>query len=106
MFEEGVFAIPGADGQPVRCEVLFTYDCEANGRSYVVYTFGPEEGRQIGANRYVTNEAGETQLSFRFSYTAVNGFFVHETASFSIVMMGGDRSDRTTPHAENVCLRG
>ena len=62
MFEEGVFAIPGADGQPVRCEVLFTYDCEANGRSYVVYTFGEGDEKRIGANRYETNEAGETSL--------------------------------------------
>ena len=62
MFDEGVFAIPGADGQPIRCEVLFTYDCEANGRSYVVYTFGEEEQKQIGANRYETNDAGETRL--------------------------------------------
>ena len=28
MFENGTFAVAGEDGKPVRCEVLFTYDCE------------------------------------------------------------------------------
>ena len=62
MFEDGTFAVAGADGQPVRCEVLFTYDCEDNGRSYVVYTVGEGDAREIAANRYTTNAAGETTL--------------------------------------------
>lgn len=62
MFENGTFAIAGADGRPVRCEVLMTYDCEDNGRSYVVYTTGEGAAKQLTANRYAVNEAGETTL--------------------------------------------
>ncbi len=62
MFDDGVFAIPGADGRPLHCEVLFTYDCTDNGRSYVVYTYGAESDRQIGASRYETDASGETKL--------------------------------------------
>ena len=43
MFENGTFAVLGPDGKQVQCDVLFTYDCEDNGRSYVVFTTG--EGR-------------------------------------------------------------
>ena len=38
MFENGTFAVLGPDGKQVQCDVLFTYDCEDNGRSYVVFT--------------------------------------------------------------------
>ena len=62
MFENGTFAIAGEDGKPVRCEVLFTYDCEANGRSYVVFTVGEGDAQQLFANRYTANDAGEPQL--------------------------------------------
>ena len=44
MFENGTFAVLGPDGKQVQCDVLFTYDCEDNGRSYVVFTTG--EGAQ------------------------------------------------------------
>ena len=37
MFENGTFAVLGPDGKQVQCDVLFTYDCEDNGRSYVVF---------------------------------------------------------------------
>lgn len=62
MFENGTFAIAGTDGRPVRCEVLMTYDCEDNGRSYVVYAVGEGAEKQLAANRYTVNEAGETTL--------------------------------------------
>lgn len=62
MFDNGTFAIAGADGRPVRCEVLMTYDCEDNGRSYVVYTVGEGTEKQLAANRYTVDETGETTL--------------------------------------------
>ena len=39
-----------------------TYDCEDNGRSYVVYTVGEGTEKQLTANRYTVDEAGETTL--------------------------------------------
>ena len=51
MFENGTFAVLGPDGKQVQCDVLFTYDCEDNGRSYVVFT-----------NRYDTRDDGQLAL--------------------------------------------
>ena len=52
MFENGTFAVLGPDGKQVQCDVLFTYDCEDNGRSYVVFTTGEGAQQQLFANRY------------------------------------------------------
>ena len=57
MFENGTFAVLGPDGKQVQCDVLFTYDCEDNGRSYVVFTTG-----ELFANRYDTREDGQLAL--------------------------------------------
>lgn len=57
IFESGRFSIPGPDGLPVQCEVLFTYDWDLNGQSYVVFTMGEE--RQMCACRVVETEAGQ-----------------------------------------------
>lgn len=51
MFENGTFAVLGPDGKQVQCDVLFTYDCEDNGRSYVVFTTG--EGAQAAVRQPV-----------------------------------------------------
>ena len=61
MFEEGVFAIPGADGQPVRCEVLFTYDWDITGQSYVVFQM--EGLDHLSACRVVDMEGGGKGLA-------------------------------------------
>lgn len=50
MFENGTFAVLGPDGKQVQCDVLFTYDCEDNGRSYVVFTTGEGAQQQRLAN--------------------------------------------------------
>ena len=52
MFENGTFAVLGPDGKQVQCDVLFTYDCEDNGRSYVVFTTGEGAQQQLFANRF------------------------------------------------------
>lgn len=49
MFENGTFAVLGPDGKQVQCDVLFTYDCEDNGRSYVVFTTGEGAQQQLFA---------------------------------------------------------
>lgn len=61
MFENGTFAVLGPDGKQVQCDVLFTYDCEDNGRSYVVFTTG-EGAQQLFANRYAAREDGKPAL--------------------------------------------
>ena len=48
MFENGTFAVLGPDGKQVQCDVLFTYDCEDNGRSYVVFTTGEGFSNIVG----------------------------------------------------------
>ena len=58
MFENGTFAVLGPDGKQVQCDVLFTYDCEDNGRSYVVFTTGEGAQQRLFANRYDTRAAG------------------------------------------------
>ena len=50
MFENGTFAVLGPDGKQVQCDVLFTYDCEDNGRSYVVFTTGEGAQQRLFAN--------------------------------------------------------
>lgn len=62
MFENGTFAVLGPDGKQVQCDVLFTYDCEDNGRSYVVFTTGEGAQQQLFANRYATREDGKPAL--------------------------------------------
>ena len=61
IFESGKFSIPGPDGLPVQCEVLFTYDWELTGRSYVVFTMGEEH--QMCACRVVETEDGNKGLA-------------------------------------------
>ena len=36
--EDMTFKILNDEGVEVECEVLFTFDCEENGKSYIVYT--------------------------------------------------------------------
>lgn len=62
MFENGTFAVLGPDGKQVQCDVLFTYDCEDNGRSYVVFTTGEGAQQRLFANRYDTREDGQLAL--------------------------------------------
>ena len=57
LFENGVFTIPGADGTPVQCQVLFTYDWDITGESYVVFTVG--DTQQLSACRVVDMEGGK-----------------------------------------------
>ena len=59
MFENGTFAVLGPDGKQVQCDVLFTYDCEDNGRSYVVFTTGEGAQQQLFANRYAARDEQE-----------------------------------------------
>ena len=59
MFENGTFAVLGPDGKQVQCDVLFTYDCEDNGRSYVVFTTGEGAQQRLFANRYDTRDDGQ-----------------------------------------------
>ena len=62
MFENGTFAVLGPDGKQVQCDVLFTYDCEDNGRSYVVFTTGEGAQQRLFANRYDTRDDGQPAL--------------------------------------------
>jgi uncharacterized protein YrzB (UPF0473 family) len=62
MFENGTFAVLGPDGKQVQCDVLFTYDCEDNGRSYVVFTTGEGAQQQLFANRCAAREDGQPAL--------------------------------------------
>lgn len=62
MFKNGTFAVLGPDGKQVQCDVLFTYDCEDNGRSYVVFTTGEGAQQQLFANRYAAREDGKPAL--------------------------------------------
>lgn len=62
MFENGTFAVLGPDGKQVQCDVLFTYDCEDNGRSYVVFTTGEGAQQRLFANRYDTRDDGQLAL--------------------------------------------
>ena len=43
-------------------DVLFTYDCEDNGRSYVVFTTGEGAQQRLFANRYDTRDDGQLAL--------------------------------------------
>ena len=43
-------------------DVLFTYDCEDNGRSYVVFTTGEGAQQQLFANRCAAREDGQPAL--------------------------------------------
>lgn len=63
MFENGTFAVLGPDGKQVQCDVLFTYDCEDNGRSYVVFTTGEGAQQQLFANRFAAREDGSPRSS-------------------------------------------
>ena len=62
MFENGTFAVLGPDGKQVQCDVLFTYDCEDNVRSYVVFTTGEGAQQLLFANRYAAREDGQPAL--------------------------------------------
>lgn len=61
LFENGMFQIPGADGRPVLCQVLFTYDWELTGQSYVVFRM--EGAEQLNACRVVDTEDGGKGLA-------------------------------------------
>ena len=61
LFENGVFSIPGPGGAPVQCQVLFTYDWELTGQSYVVFQM--EGADQLSACRVVDTEDGGKGLA-------------------------------------------
>lgn len=65
MFENGTFAVLGPDGKQVQCDVLFTYDCEDNGRSYVVFTTGEGAQQQLFANRFAARGRAARALPAR-----------------------------------------
>lgn len=47
MFEDNKFTIVKDDGTTVECEVLFTFDNRATGKSYVVYVDGTTDENGI-----------------------------------------------------------
>lgn len=61
LFENGTFAIPGPDGTPVQCQVLFTYDWEITGESYVVFQM--DGANALSACRVVDTENGGKGLA-------------------------------------------
>ena len=61
LFENGVFTIPGPGGIPVQCQVLFTYDWELTGETYVVFQM--EGADQLSACRVVDTEDGGKGLA-------------------------------------------
>ena len=61
LFENGVFTIPGVDGKTVQCQVLFTYDWDVTGESYVVFQM--EGLDQLSACRVVDMEGGGKGLA-------------------------------------------
>ena len=61
LFENGTFAIPGADGKSIQCQVLFTYDWDITGESYVVFQM--EGADQLSACRVVDTEGGGKGLA-------------------------------------------
>ncbi len=61
LFENGVFSIPGPGGAPVQCQVLFTYDWELTGQSYVVFQM--EGADQLSACRVVDTPDGGKGLA-------------------------------------------
>ena len=61
LFENGVFTIPGVDGVARQCQVLFTYDWELTGQTYVVFQM--EGLDQLSACRVVDMEGGGKGLA-------------------------------------------
>ena len=61
LFENGVFTIPGVDGVAQQCQVLFTYDWELTGQTYVVFQM--EGLDQLSACRVVDMEGGGKGLA-------------------------------------------
>ena len=61
LFENGVFTIPGVDGVARQCQVLFTYDWELTGPTYVVFQM--EGLDQLSACRVVDMEGGGKGLA-------------------------------------------
>ena len=61
LFENGVFTIPGVDGVARQCQVLFTYDWELTGQTYVVFQM--EGLDQLSACRVVQTPEGATGLA-------------------------------------------
>ena len=61
LFENGTFTIPGIEGKTVQCQVLFTYDWEVTGQSYVVFRM--EGADQLNACRVVDTPDGGKGLA-------------------------------------------
>ena len=61
LFENGMFTIPGVDGAARQCEVLFTYDWDITGQSYVVFQM--EGLNHLSACRVVDMEGGGKGLA-------------------------------------------
>ena len=60
MFKDNKFTILREDGTPITCDVLFTFDSEETGKSYVVYTDGTrDEGGNIQVFASVYDPTGE-----------------------------------------------
>lgn len=60
MFKDNKFTILREDGTQITCDVLFTFDSEETGKSYVVYTDGTrDEGGNIQVFASVYDPTGE-----------------------------------------------
>ena len=51
MFKDNKFTVLRDDGTSVTCDVLFTFDSEETGKSYVVYTDGTPQRRHRFSGR-------------------------------------------------------
>ena len=63
--ERMVFKITNNEGKEVECEVLFTFDSEETGKSYIVYTDNTKDdagNTRVYASTYKKSEEGMTAL--------------------------------------------
>ena len=63
--ENGIFTIESDTGERIQCEVLFTYDDEKSGKSYIVYTDNSEDeegNTKVYASIYDPTPAEKTIL--------------------------------------------
>ena len=60
MFKDNKFTVLRDDGTEITCDVLFTFDSEETGKSYVVYTDGTkDEGGNVQIFASVYDPTGE-----------------------------------------------
>ena len=63
--ERMVFKITNSEGKEVECEVLFTFESEETGKSYIVYTDNTKDeagNTRVYASIYKPSEEGTTAL--------------------------------------------